>query len=213
MAARKVWSGVSVAVQSVLGTASAITAITKANPGVASATSTPTIGDIVLINAAGMNQVDQRAFRVGTVDAGTSFQLEGEDTTLYSTFTSGSYQKFTFGNSLNGVVNLAASGGDINWIDTTTISDTVKREQAGVANALTYAMEALWDPTDTGLKALRAAFDVKGNLGFGFTFADGSKMYGYGAVGASLAPTGAAQDKVITPVEIKMQGWPTYYST
>jgi len=213
MASRVVWSGVSVAVQSALGTAVPVSAVTNAKPGVASAGTTPTQGDIVLMNATGMTQIDQRAFRVGTVVAGTSFQLEGEDCTQYGTFSTGSYQKFTFGNSLGGVASLSVSGGDVNWIDVTSISDTVKREQAGLANALTYSLEALWDPSDAGLKALRAAFNVKGALGFGFTFPSGQKVYGYADVGASMAPTGNAQDKVTTPIELKMRGWPSAYST
>lgn len=94
------WSKVAVAIQSALGSALTISAITKANPGVAtSAAHGLSNGDVVLISAQGMHQVDQRVFRVANVAANT-FELEGEDTTNYDTFTSGDAKLITFGTTL-----------------------------------------------------------------------------------------------------------------
>lgn len=208
-----VWSGVAVAIQSALAASVAITAVSKASAGVASTSTTPTLGDFVLITAAGMKEIDQRVFRVGTVVASTSFVLEGEDTTDYNTFTSGTYEVITFGTSLATVQDLSASGGDWNYADQTTIHDTTKQEVPTIANSVEYQMNNLYDVSDTGLIALASASRSKSALAVKFTFAGGEIVVGYGQIGATFAPTGSAQNNVTTPVSIKMKGVPTGYAS
>lgn len=73
----------------------AITGITQANPAVVTCTTVPTTlatGDIVYIKSvAGMTQVNQLYFTVGTVvtGAGGTFQLSGVNSTGYGAYTSG----------------------------------------------------------------------------------------------------------------------------
>ena len=63
------WSNVGVDVQTALGSAITISAISKASTGVVSYTGTdPTNGDYVLIAANGMTQVNDRIFRVANVN-------------------------------------------------------------------------------------------------------------------------------------------------
>lgn len=213
MVTRNLWSGVAVAVQSALAAAVAVTAISKANPAVASCATPPTEGGYVLMNAAGMTEVDQRVFRVGTVVAGTSFELEGEDSTDYTDFTSGSFQTITFGTSLSTAATLSVSGGGRAKIDETTIHDRVKQEEFGVQDAIEYSMDNLWDPSDAGLQALGAASRINGKLAFRFTFLTGAKLLGYASVSATLAAAGSAQDKVTTPVVLSMKNNLTSYSS
>ena len=69
-----------------------IDGITKADPAVVGAGNTGTLenGDIVLIvGAGGMVEVNDRIFTVANLSADTSFELEGEDSSLHTTFTSG----------------------------------------------------------------------------------------------------------------------------
>ena len=58
-------------------------------------------------------QVNDRIFRIAGVNTtAKTFELEGEDTTLYDTFISGSYQIITFGASFQTVQTVSPSGGD-----------------------------------------------------------------------------------------------------
>lgn len=217
MANVSLWSNVGVAVQSALATAVVVTGISKANPGVVSYTdagsSDPANGDIVLLAVQGMHQVDARLFRVANVNAaGNTFELEGEDTTDYDTFTSGTFEVVTFGTTISTLSGLSASGGDFDFIDTTTIHDSVKKQIPGAANPITYSFDSLWDVADAGLVALKAASDNKAQRAIRFTFANGQKVYFNGYIGASTLPVGNAQDKVTTPVVITMFGRPTVYS-
>lgn len=215
MATVSTWSNVGVTMQSALATALTITAISKASPGVVSYTGTdPANGDFVKLLVQGMYQVNERVFRVANVNTGSNtFELEGENTTSYDTFSSGTAEVITFGTTLATATGLSASGGDFNFIDTTTIHDNVAKQIPGLASAIVYNFENLWDPADAGLAALKAASDTKAQRAIKIAFANGYKVVFLGYVGATLLPVGSAQDKVTTPVAITMNGRPTAYTT
>lgn len=206
------WSNVQVAIQSVLAAADTITAITKADPGVASSTSHGmTDGMFAKISAEGMHQVDSRVFRIDNA-ATNAFDLEGENTTLYDTFTSGTAEAITFGITMTTATGLTASGGDFDFIDVTTIHDNVRKQVPGLASAASYSFECLWDPADTALIALKVASDNQAQRAIKFTFAGGQIVVFNGYVGCTLLPTGTAQDKVVTQVVVTMFGRPTIYA-
>jgi hypothetical protein len=209
------WSNVAVAIQSALGTAQAISAITKANPGVATYVGTdPANGDYLAFDAQGMFQVDSRVFRVANVSAGSNtLEMEGENTTSYDTFTSGSFQPITFGTSILTLTGLQASGGDFDFIDVTTIHDNVRRQIPGISSPATFSFESLWDVSDAGLIALKQASDAQSKRAIRFSFSNGQKVVFLGYVGCTLLPQGNAQDKVTTSVVITMDGRPTVLAT
>jgi hypothetical protein len=207
------WSGVQVAIQSALAAADTISAITKANPGVVTATAHGlNNGDYVKLTVQGMYQVDSRVFRVANKTTDT-FELEGENTTAYDTFTSGSAEAITFGTTMTTAVGLQASGGDFDFIDVTTIHDNVKKQVPGAAAAGVYTFDNLWDPSDTALAALKAASDNQAQRCIRFTFAGGQKVLFTSYIGCTLLPTGNAQDKVTTPLTATMFGRPTIYAS
>lgn len=207
------WSNVAVSVQSALAATKTITAITKASPGVVSSTAHGySNGDYVLLTISGMYQLNYRVMRVSSVATDT-FALEGEDTTNYATFVSGTAQKITFGTSLATLTNINASGGDFDFVDTTTIHDSIKTQIPGLANPSTYSFESFWDPSDAGLIALKSASDSQAQRAILFSFANSQKFVFNGYVGCSLSPTGSAQDLIKTTVVFTSLGGPKAYST
>lgn len=207
------WSGVQVAIQSALAAADTISAITKANPGVVTATAHGlNNGDYVKLTVQGMYQVDSRIFRVANKTTDT-FELEGENTTAYDTFSSGTAEAITFGTTMSTASGLQASGGDFDFIDVTTIHDNVKKQVPGTAAAGVYTFENLWDPSDTALVALKAASDNQAQRSIRITFAGGQKVLFNSYVGCTLLPTGNAQDKVVTQATLTMFGRPTVYAS
>lgn len=213
MAQARLWTDVDVFMQSAIAAAKTITAITKAAEGVVSAAAHGySTGDYVLINAQGMSELDGRIFRVVSVDAG-SFKLEGEDTTLYADFSSGSAQKITFGTTLATLTTVNASGGEPEMKDTTTISAKQKSSIPGLSSASEYSFDSLWDPNDAGLKAAKAASNTKAQRAFMIVFADGARVAFYGYISANLQPTGSTGDVVKTPVKITAQGALTSYGS
>lgn len=213
MATISKWSGVTVAVQSALAAAKTITAITKASPAVATSTAHGYAnGEEIVLDILGMHQLDDRVIRVANQAANT-FELEGVDSTLYDTFTSGTAQLITFGTSINIIRGLTASGGEPEFIDTTTIHDTVRTQIPGALAPGSFALEMFWDPADTGFIALKAAADASDLRAIKFTWPNGRKLYFTGYVAASGLPTGTAQDLVTTSATFTIRGRTTAYST
>jgi hypothetical protein len=210
----QVWSNVEVKVQSSASGLTTISSITKATTAVVTVAAIGTIanGDYVLIRAVGMSQVDNRLFRVAGV-SGSTFELEGCDSTMFDDFISGSASEITFGTNLTVVSNISAAGGDFQYIDVTTIHDTIQKQIPGNASASTFTMDCQWQPDDPGLLSLKAASDNKAELGVMFVFSNGYRYMSTGYIGATLSPTGSAQAVVSTPVVITAFGRPTVYPT
>jgi hypothetical protein len=209
-----IWSNVAVAIESTASAAQTVSAITRASPGVVTYTGAdPTNGAFVRLTAQGMSQVDNRVFRVAAVNTvAKTFQLEGENTTNYGVFGSGSLQVLTFGTNMSTARGLSTSGGDFSLIDITTIHDNVERQVPGVQSAAVYTFDSIWSPNDAALVALRAASDLRQLRAVRFTFSNGAIVAFSGFIGATLLPVGNAQDLVTTQVVVTMFGRPTVYA-
>jgi len=209
-----IWKNVIVDMQSALAAAVTLTAITKADPGVVTSAGHGFInGDELKITCSGMSELDDKVVRVAETATDT-FELEGIDTTLFGTFSSGTAEKITFGHSITTATTINASGGDYEMIDTTTIHKDIKTQQPGLPNAVSYQMDHLWDATDAGQIAMKAVSDVQGERAFRMRFGTGGKLlYMFGYVGASGLPGGAAQQVVTTAGVITMNGTPTFYAS
>lgn len=208
------WANVSLAMQSALAAAKTISGITKADPAVITATAHGySNGDYVVLTVQGMHQLDGKVVRVANVATDT-FEAEGVDSTAFDTFASGTAEKITFGTTITSATTVNASGGDFGFIDITTIHDNVKKQIPELANPLVYAFDNLWDPSDAGQIAMKEASDAQARRAFRFQWGTGGRiMVLTGYVGFSGAPTGNAQDKVVTPAAITAFGTPTYYAS
>jgi hypothetical protein len=219
MATVRKWSGVAVAMQSALGSNKTITAIAVGATATVTATHDFSAGDYVVFTVNGMYQLNGRVFRVLSVSTTVSFVIEGTgsaslDTTGYSAFTSGTCNKITFGTSITTATSMAASGGDFDFVDTTTIHDLVKTQIPGSANPLSYSFDNLWDAADAGQIAMKTASDAQAQRAFKFTFGTGGPIMVFnGYVGYTGAPTGSAQDKVVSPAVVTAFGTPAIYAS
>lgn len=214
MATARKWSNVAIAMQSALAAAKTITGISNASPGVVtSAAHGYANGDFVFLSVQGMYQLNYRVARVASVATDT-FALEGIDTTAFDTFSSGTAEKITFGTSISTATSLSASGGDFDFIDTTTIHGNTKTQMPGLANPATYSFDNIWDVSDTGLLAMKTASDAQAKRAFKFTFGTGGQIMVFaGYVGANLLPGGSSQALVTTSTVITMNSTPSYYAS
>lgn len=207
------WKNVAVSMQSALATAKTITGISKGNPGVVTSTAHGySNGDYVVLAVQGMRQLDGKVVRVAGITTDT-YQTEGIDTTLFDTFSSGTNAKVTYGTTIQTATSMAASGGNFDFIDVTTIHQNQKAQVPGLANPLTYTFDNLWDPSDAGEIAMKAASDQSGQRAFKFVFSTGATVVFNGYVGFTGAPTGNAQDKVVSPAVITAFGSITNYAS
>ncbi|MDD4906655.1 MAG: phage tail tube protein [Methylobacter tundripaludum] len=212
-------SQVAVAMQSALGAAKTITAISQDAPGVVTATHDFANGDYVVLSIQGMWQLHDRVFRVCNVSTTVSFELEdvtggaGIDTTAFDIFSSGTAQKVTLGTSITTMADVQMTGGEFDKLDTTVIHSNVKTNIPGAANPFSMDFDHLWDVTDPGQIALHNASIAQSKLAFKFTFGVGGVIMVYnGYVGHSALPNASALQVIKTKSSIEAQGTPTYYS-
>jgi hypothetical protein len=210
------WSNVGIDVQTALATAISLSAISKASPGVATYTgaTNPANGDYIVMTSNGMFEVSNRIFRVANVNTGgKTFELEGEDTTTYNTFTSGSFQQITFGASMTIAQNIAPSGGDLQYADTTTVHDNVQKRAPTIVSPLSLAMDAIFDVTDPAYIEMNKAYKSKTVRAIRLRFGTGFKMLMTGYCGAPGVPSGQNQGIVQMKLSVEGQNIPTVYST
>jgi hypothetical protein len=201
-----IWSDVAVRVQSALGSAKTISAITKANPAAVSSAAHGFVdGDIVLLKVAGMHQLDYVVARVddSTTDA---FELEGVDSTGYGTFASGTAEKVTFGTEASTLQSVTPSGGEAENVNIQLIHRRRAIAIPGNESALVFGFDSVWDPADPALIALKAAGRQRLALAVMFEFPSGAKVYFAGTPVASLSPGGSAGQAVTTPVSLSVRG-------
>jgi len=163
-------------VEQTLDTAKAVTAITKANPGVAtSASHGYANGDvIVLTDVVGMTEVDGQIVRAANVTVNT-FDLEGIDTTNFGTFTSGNAKKISAWTTLGKARTLNAGSVAPNKLDTTVLLDSEKQFELGQSDVPEVQVNSLSEPTAAGMVKIDTAARNATALGFRVTMSDNSK--------------------------------------
>lgn len=201
------WSDVKVDVQTVLATPKVITAITKANPAVASiALHGYTVGSFLLLKVKGMVDIDHAVVRVAEGDTGT-IELEGIDSTDFPDFVSGTAELITFGASAATFTEVGASGGEAAQVLIQTIHVKRGYNKPGNESPLVFTFGSLWITTDPALIELKNASRTRSERAIRFTFSDGTVVVFSGNPSAPLVPTGSAGAPVTTPVTINARGW------
>lgn len=198
-------ANVRVEVQASLGSDRTITAISKANPAVVtSAGHGYSNGDVVVLDIpGGMVELDGQAARVAN-KATDSFQLEGIDSTNFSTFTSGSCAEVTF-STLSSAQNITMPNPAPAKIDVTTLIDKSKQYEYGLPDAPDGSITGLFNPGGTAEGYVKAATEGNESMAFRVTFA-GSQVTIFnanvsGGTGFELSGNAAATATIsFTPI-------------
>lgn len=143
------------------------TSISNANPAVVTTVGhTLKVGDTVVITS-GWVKVTGRAFRVAAVTAGTSFTLEGLDTTSTSRYPSGSSAGtvkpvLTWVN-IPQITEVASSGGDQNFYTFGYLEDDDDRQIPTSKNPVVLTLTVADDTSQPFVPVLEAADELKTN--------------------------------------------------
>jgi len=177
MAAR-IGTNMSVAVESTLGSPKTVTVLTKASPGVATSTSHGlSNGDVVKFAvSAGMVELNGQVVRVANVTTDT-FELEGLDTTDYSTWSAGTATEITAFATIAGAQSVSMPNPSPNKIETTVLTDKQKQYAYGLPDAPDGTINGLYDPTDAAIVLIKAASKANEALGFKISWAAGQVTY------------------------------------
>jgi hypothetical protein len=163
-------------------TAKTVTAVSKADPGVAtSATHGMTDGTVGFWTVtAGMTELDGQASRVKN-GAGSAFDLQGLDTTNYTAFTSGTFTPAATWGLLDESVSYEIGGGAANALDDTRLIDVKTRNVNGLMGAQNLTIGTKPQTVNSSVMAfIEKQARAQGYVLVRITLHDGSVRVAYG---------------------------------
>lgn len=169
--------GVRVEVQKTVAAAKTITAISLANPGVATSTAHALAdGTVGFLDAvAGMVNLDGQAISIDAPAANT-FELQGVETTTYPAFTAGTFVPVTVWSTLSRSSSYNIGGGAAEKIKTTVLLDEIEQQANGLLAAQTVSFNINHETVDEeALQLIATAAINQAYLVFRITFKDGAQ--------------------------------------
>lgn len=146
---------VRVEVSATFGTPVTVTAVSLANPGVATAAShgqsNGTVGFFTVTG--GMPQLDGQAVRVASAAAGT-FALQELDTTSFTAFTAGTFTPVATWQVLSESTSYSISGGAADQLDATRLIDVVRQNEQGMLAAQSITINTLSQDVPTAAQRI-----------------------------------------------------------
>lgn len=170
--------GVRVEVGKTEGSPKTVSAVSLANPGVATSTAHGLLAKSVgyFQNVGGMVNIEGQAARLSAVDTNT-FTLEDIDTTAYPAFTSGQFVPITAWATLAKSTSLAEGGGEGDKLNVTTLIDNIRQERNGLLAAETFQIGLLAESlASEALQIVRRAARTSSLLVFRVTWNNGDVL-------------------------------------
>ena len=210
-------AGTQFAIGSTYGTQFTVTAISNANPAVAtlSASHGVVVGDFIELTS-GWDLANGRIFRASAV-ATNDVTLEGfntSDTSKYPAGTgTGTGREITAWTTLSQISpDFGVAGGEQNFADTTFVSNLIRTQIPTDRNPITCTLPVFYDPTLAWFSTVRTAADAATPYAFRMIFPNNSRL----VVGAywSLRGVPTNQDGTLRDaIDLSFIGQPTVYST
>lgn len=174
-----------------LAAAKTITAITNANPAVATCTAHGyTTGDEIMLSS-GWEDATDSVYKIEFLDA-NSFKILGLDSTNTSFFPAGSgggsAQKLSAWTAIPQVLTISASGGDARFTD---VNPLAKRNGIRIPtgfNATSVTLSLGFDATTPAYKAMVGISRSLSKVAFKQVLSGGSVQYGWGYMTVSEFP-------------------------
>ena len=174
-----------------LAAAKTITAITNANPAVATCTAHGyTTGDEIMLSS-GWEDANDSVYKIESVDA-NSFKILGLDSTNTSFFPAGSgggsAQKLSSWTAIPQVLTISASGGDARFTD---VNPLAKRNGIRIPtgfNATSVTLSLGFDATTPAYKTMVGISRSLSKVAFKQVLSGGSVQYGWGYLTVSEFP-------------------------
>jgi len=206
--------GATVSIATAYGSAKTISAITNANPGVASSTAHGfTDGDLLEV-LSGWQRLNERIIRVdgATTDA---FQLEGQDTTSTQRFPTGSSagtaREITTWTQISQILGFETTGGDQQFANFSYMEEDFERQLPTITSAQSVNITIADDPTLAGYIALKAASDARALRALKLTLPDGSLILYNGVVALNETPTLTKGQVMAVRATFSLQSRPVRY--
>lgn len=208
-------NGVTFAIATTYGSAKTISAITNADPGVASSTAHGfSDGDYVEMTS-GWSRLNNRIVRVDspTTDA---FNVEGINTTSTTNYPvgtgTGSAREITAWTQISQIMELSTSGGEMQFTSYSFLEQDFESQLPTQTSAMTITMGIADDPSLPGYAALKAVADTRNLVGLKATMPNGSVILYNGYVSFNETPTMTKNSVMVVNATFSLQGKPVRYA-
>jgi hypothetical protein len=168
--------GVRVEIASTYGAAKTVTALTLANPGVATSAAHGLANDTVgyWTITSGMAQLQGQATRVKN-QATNTFELQGLNTTNYSAWGAGTFTPVTAWQTLAEATSYSIGGGASEKLDVTTLLDTTRQEEIGLLPVQNVSMNVIaQDTPSAAMLLLESAVQTQSRVTVRITLQNGA---------------------------------------
>lgn len=176
---------------STFASAKTITAITNANPAVATSTAHGYVTNDEILLTSGWEDATDTIYKVEVVDA-NSYKILGLDTSNTSFFPTaggaGSAQKVTGWTAIPQVLTISASGGDARFTD---VAPLAKRNAIKIPtgfNAVSVTLSLAHDASNVNYQAMVSISRALTKVAFKQVISGGAVTYGYGYMNVSEFP-------------------------
>jgi hypothetical protein len=209
-------NGVTLALATAYGSDLTVSALTNANPAVATSTAHGlTNGDFVVVTS-GWSRLDGRVLRVSGVST-NAFSLEGFDTSSTSIYPSGSgigtVKKVTTWQQITQVLDLQTNGGDLQFTTYAFLENDYETQLPTVAAPQSLAITIADDASLAGYVAIKAAAEARALRALKLTFPSGSLALYNGYVGFNETPTRTKNQVMGVKGSFSLQNRPIRYAS
>lgn len=191
-----------------------ITAITNANPGVASSAAHGYLAGALLELKSGWNRINDRIIRVAN-PAGGTFELDGIDTTNPDFFPAGtgvgSARAITAWTQVSQIIEFTTNGGEQQFVNFSFLEEDYERQLPSITSAQSITMRIADDASLAGYQALKAASDLRKNRALKLTLKNGDVLLYNGIVSLNETPTLTKGQVMAVTATFSLQGRPTRY--
>jgi hypothetical protein len=173
-------------------------------------------GDYIEVMS-GWGLLDQRVVRCGAGTTGSTIVLEGintTDTVKYPTGAGiGSVRKVTAWSQISQVKSMSASGGEQQFADITSITDTVARQMPTLRGAVSMTVDAFDDPSLAWYADVVTADESRTPYGLIMAFPNGSKLVANAYWSLLRVPTMAQNEALMTQISLSYAAEPVRYAS
>lgn len=209
-------NGSLVSIGSAVGTATATTVLTNANPCVVTAAAHGlSNGDIVIITS-GWSRINGKVFRVANITTNT-FELEGLNTSNTSVYSAGSgvgtFTKVNTFTQITQILSTSSTGGEQRFLAYQFLESDNEVEIPTVKSGGGVNFEVGDDPTLAGYIAVEAANDDRVPRALRVLLPNGAKLYYYGYVSINKTPSLTVNELMKVSASVRFINEPVRYAS
>jgi len=210
-------NGVTLALATTYVAADTVSAVTNANPAVAT-TSAPhgvTTGAFIEVTS-GWSRVNQRIFRAASA-SGSSLAYEGLDSTSTTNYPAGtgtgSFREISAWTQISQVLELQSSGGEMGFVAYSFLEQDFESQLPTQASPMSIALTIADDASLAGYIALDAAATSRAVTGLKATLPSGSLILYNGYISLNKTPTMTKNQIMGVRATFSLMGPPVRYAS